>query len=121
MQYFTKRKSKSIWSKINKDKVGQLIKNDLMSKAGFESVEIAKQNGSWASLDAIEALQIPEDLEKAFSTNKKTREYYDSLSRSLKKGLLYWVTSAKRKETRERRIAEILENAKSGQLPKSLR
>ena len=64
MQFFTKRKPKSIWSKINKEKIERLTKEGLMTKAGFEIIEIAKQNGSWTILDEAEALVIPEDLDQ---------------------------------------------------------
>ncbi|TYP96748.1 hypothetical protein C7447_10647 [Tenacibaculum adriaticum] len=46
MQYFCKRKANSIWSKINKEKIAKLIRNNLMTKAGFDSIKTAKQNGS---------------------------------------------------------------------------
>lgn len=66
MQFFAKRKSKSHWSKINKEKVQQLIANGLMTQAGFDSIETAKHNGSWNMLDEVEELIIPKDLEIAF-------------------------------------------------------
>ncbi|MBP9933857.1 MAG: hypothetical protein KBF25_09180, partial [Chitinophagaceae bacterium] len=58
MQFFSRRKEKSIWSKINKDKIERLTNERLMTKAGFEIVEKAKQNGSWTILDEAEALII---------------------------------------------------------------
>lgn len=54
MQFFSKRKPKSNWSKINKEKVQQLIDSKRMTKQGYESVETAKQNGYWTILDEIE-------------------------------------------------------------------
>src|SRR5690554_22856 len=65
-QFFSKRKAKSTWSKINKDKVAGLIEAGLMTQAGLDTVEIAQKNGSWTLLDEVEALMIPEDLERAF-------------------------------------------------------
>ena len=64
MQYFSKRKSNSMWSRINKEKVAQLIQDNLMTKAGLESIAIAKKNGSWSILDNVENLVVPEDLKK---------------------------------------------------------
>ena len=52
-QYFTKRKPKSNWSKVNKDKVKNLIDQGLMQQAGYQSIQIAKENGSWNNLDAV--------------------------------------------------------------------
>jgi uncharacterized protein YdeI (YjbR/CyaY-like superfamily) len=58
-QFFSKRKPNSTWSKINKEKVSELIESGLMTDAGYKSIETAKQNGSWAILDEVEALIIP--------------------------------------------------------------
>ena len=121
MQYFGKRKPKSNWSKINKDKIEVLTKAGLMTKAGIESVEIAKQNGSWTILDNVEALIVPKELQQAFDLNPASATYYASLSNSLKKQLLYWVISAKREETKAQRVNEIMESASEGKLPKQFR
>lgn len=120
-QYFSRRKEKSNWSKINKDKVETLIDQGLMQEMGYKSIEIAKKNGSWSILDKVEALVIPEDLKRAFTTDKGSMEFFDSLSKSVKKGLLYWVISAKRNETRQKRIEEIVENASRNLKPKQFR
>lgn len=120
-QYFSKRKAKSNWSKVNKNKVKTLIDQGLMEEGGYKSIEIAKENGSWTILDGVEALVIPEDLTEEFSNYKGSIEYFDSLSKSVKKILLYWVVSAKRKETRQKRILEIVENASNNLKPKPFR
>ena len=120
-QYFSKRKAKSNWSKINKDKVKILIEQGLMKEEGYKSIEIAKKNDSWTILDEVEALVIPEDLKGEFENYKGSMEYFDSLSKSAKKILLYWVISAKRKETRQNRILEIAENASGNLKPKQFR
>ncbi|MES2517670.1 MAG: hypothetical protein V4585_06160 [Bacteroidota bacterium] len=75
MQFFSKRKPKSVWSKVNKEKVERFIANGLMTKAGFDSIERAKQNGSWIILDDVEELKIPEDLEEAFNTKSGSKNY----------------------------------------------
>ena len=120
-QYFSKRKEKSNWSKVNKDKVKTFIEQGLMKEEGYNSIEIAKQNGSWTILDQVEALVIPEDLKGEFVNYKGAIEYFDSLSKSVKKILLYWVVSAKRKETRQKRILEIVENASKNLKPTQFR
>ncbi len=121
MQYFSKRKPKSTWSKINKDKVKILIEQGLMEEEGYKSIEIAKENGSWTILDEVEALVIPEDLKREFANHKGSMEYFDSLSKSAKKILLHWVVFAKRRETRQKRILEIVENASKNLKPKQFR
>ena len=120
-QYFSRRKAKSNWSKINKDKVKTLINQGLMEEEGYISIEIAKENGSWTILDGVEAVIIPEDLKEEFANYKGSIEYFNSLSKSVKKILLYWVVSAKRKETRRKRILEIVENACNYLKPKQFR
>lgn len=120
-QYFCKRKVKSNWSKVNKDKVSQLIKNNLMQDAGYKSIEIAKENGSWSLLDEVEALITPSDLTDELSKHKGAQEFFNGLSNSAKKILLYWVISAKRKETREKRVTEIAINATNNLKPKQFR
>jgi uncharacterized protein YdeI (YjbR/CyaY-like superfamily) len=121
MQYFSRRKPQSNWSKINKDKVKFLIEQGLMQDAGYKSIEIAKENDSWTILDEVEALVIPEDLKEEFANYKGSMEYFDSLSKSVKKIFLYWIVSAKRKETRQKRILEIVENASKNLKPKQFR
>ena len=120
-QYFCKRKAVSNWSKINKEKVTHLIEKDLMTDAGHKSIAIAKTNGSWTILDAVEALEIPPDLAKELQKRKGAEEFFTTLSKSGKKILLYWVISAKRKETRQKRILEISENASKNLKPKQFR
>lgn len=120
-QYFSKRKAKSNWSKVNKDKVKTLIQQNLMKEEGYKSIEIAKENGSWTILDNVEALIIPEDLKHELIKSQGALEYFNHLSKSVKKRLLYWVVSAKRTETREKRIMEITENASKKLKPKDFR
>ena len=120
-QYFTRRKPKSNWSKINKDKVKALAEKGLMQEAGLKSIEVAKENGSWTLLDAIEALEVPEDLQVALEKDAKATAFFEGLSNSGKKILLHWVISAKRDETRQKRITEIAQNASAGLKPKQFR
>lgn len=109
IQFYSKRKPKGTWSKINKDKIILLIEAGLMTKAGFESIEKAKQNGSWTILDEVEEMIIPEDLEAAFDQNPGSKDFFLSLSKSVKKLLLFKLVFAKREETRQNRISEIME------------
>lgn len=121
MQYFSKRKPNSIWSRINKNKVEYLISENLMQEAGYKTIEIAKENGSWFILDEVEALIIPKDLKKELDKRLGSLEFYENLSKSEKKILLGWVILAKRPETRQKRIIEIAENASRNATPKPFR
>lgn len=120
-QFFSKRKAKSNWSRINKEKIEMLTSQGLMTKAGFESVEVAKQNGSWTILDEVEALIIPTDLDEALNNQEGAKSYFLRLSKSKRKSLLYWVMSAKRTETRQNRISEVVLHSAQQQLPKQFR
>lgn len=121
MQFFCPRKEKSVWSKINKEKVDRLIKEGLMTKAGFEIIEKAKQNGSWTILDEAEALIIPQDLEDVLQKKPNAKDYFLGLSRSDKRNILQWLVLARLPETRQKRILEIIDLAEQKQKPKQFR
>lgn len=121
MQFFSKRKTNSVWSKVNKEKIERLTIEGLMTKAGFDIIEIAKQNGSWTILDEAEALIIPADLEEEFEKRPQAKSYFVSLSRSDKRNILQWLVLAKRQETRAKRITEIVELADQNLKPKQFR
>jgi uncharacterized protein YdeI (YjbR/CyaY-like superfamily) len=118
MQFFSKRKPKSVWSKVNKAKVERLIAEGKMTKAGFESIEIAKQNGSWTILDDAENLVIPKELEKEFKKYKNGKANFLNFNRTDKRNILQWLTLAKRAETVQNRVAEIASLAEQGLKPK---
>lgn len=120
IQFFGKRNVKSGWSKINKAKIERLMEEGLMQERGLESVEIAKQNGSWQLLDEVEELIVPKDLAKAFKKSKEAKDYFLSLSKSSRKGILHWLLLAKRAETREKKITELVRLAEEGKKPKGL-
>ena len=118
IQYFSKRKAKSTWSKINKDKVKKLIAENKMTQAGLDCIEIAKKNGSWTLLDSAEKLIIPKDLETALNANKQAMDNFLNFSKSTRKILLSWIVLAKRQETRAKRIEEIVIAAGKNEKPK---
>lgn len=107
-QMFTPRKDKSVWSKLNKTYIEKLLKDNLIHESGLKKIETAKKNGSWESLDAVENLEIPSDLEKAFQQNPIAFNNYLKFSPSYRKSYLYWLNQAKRDETRNIRITEII-------------
>lgn len=117
-QFFSKRKPNSTWSKINKEKVTQLIESGHMQAAGLRCIEVAQQNGSWTLLDEVEELIIPHDLKAEFDKHPESQAYFESLSKSVRKMLLQWLVLAKRPETRQQRIHEIAVNAGQKKKPK---
>lgn len=120
-QYFGKRKDKSNWSRVNKEKIKLLTEKGLIRKMGLRSVAIAKENGSWNILDSVENLEIPSELNKEFKKNPEAETYFLSLSKSVRKTILYWVVSAKRAETKQKRIEEIVQSALNQEKPKPFR
>lgn len=118
IQLFTKRNAKSTWSKINKEKIKVLTQANKIRPAGQAIINIAKENGNWNLLDDVENLIIPQELKGAFAKDKTAFEFYQEQSNSTKKSILYWVITAKRKETKLKRVTEIIERAKEGKKPK---
>ncbi len=106
MQLFSPRKPKSPWSKTNKDRIEQLIAQGLMAEAGMSKIEAAKKDGSWTQLDEVEALTVPDDLLAALAADEIAEKNFAAFSDSSKKNILWWIVSAKRAETRQKRIAE---------------
>jgi len=102
----TPRKPGSVWSNPNKRRVEKLIEDGRMAPAGLAKIEAAKRDGSWTRLEAIDRLEIPPDLRRAFSANPQARRNFEAFNDSSKKVILYWITNAKRAETRKKRIEE---------------
>ncbi|MBT8238100.1 MAG: hypothetical protein HKP38_12120 [Croceitalea sp.] len=109
-QYFCPRKPKSVWSKVNKDHIKELKKDGLMHHSGLDKIKMAKANGSWTALDDVEKGIIPNDLQQAFNDNKSAFQNFKKFTRGQRKSYLYWLNQAKRDETRQKRIAEIVTN-----------
>jgi uncharacterized protein YdeI (YjbR/CyaY-like superfamily) len=105
-QFFSPRKPKSGWAKTNKERVERLITEGLMTEAGMEKINIAKQNGAWNALDEVEKLTVPDDLAVAFDENPLARNYWDAFPPSVRRGILEWISNAKTAETREKRIID---------------
>lgn len=108
-QYFSPRNPKSVWSALNKRYIKELKANDLMHKSGIEVIEIAKENGSWSTLDDVEKGIIPKDLQIEFNKNAEAFKNYKNFAPSYRKYYLYWLNQAKRDATRVKRIAEIIQ------------
>lgn len=116
-QYFCPRKPKSVWSKLNKSYIVELIAENKMHESGSLKMIAAIKDGSWTALDDVENLIIPQDLQTAFNKAPQAFQNYQNFSPSYRKSYLYWLNQAKRETTREKRITEIIrlcnENIKS--------
>ena len=111
MLYFCPRKPKGVWSKVNKERIARLGAEGKIAPPGLKKIEAAKKDGSWNTLDAVEAIVMPDDLIKAFAKNRAAKNFFEAFPRSSKKMILSWVGSAKTEATRSKRIAETVELA----------
>ena len=115
VQLMTPRKPKSTWARTNKARVERLIALGLMAEAGLASIERAKANGSWESLDAVESLAVPDDLVKALRARPGASKNFAAFAPSARKGYLHWISQAVRAETRAQRIAHVVQLAEAKQ------
>lgn len=106
MLWLAPRKEGSWWSKLNKERVEKLTKAGLMTASGLEKISVAKKDGSWTALDAVERLEIPGDLDAALAEFTDAKTYFEGFPPSVKRGILEWIAKAKRPATRQKRITE---------------
>jgi uncharacterized protein YdeI (YjbR/CyaY-like superfamily) len=117
--YFCPRKPKSVWSKLNKSRLERLLEAGLMAPAGLLAIEVAKKNGAWTAIDASENMLEPDDLVMQLERNSRALEFWRQFPPGVRKTILQWILSAKRPETRAKRIEETVrlaaENVRSNQ------
>lgn len=121
MQKWTPRKADSVWSAANKARIEKLAAEGRLAAPGKAKVAAARRNGSWNKLSDIDQIgrppEIPKDIRAALAENPAVREIFDRLAPSQKKLWAWWIISAKRPETRTRRIAETLKGVAAGRRP----
>ncbi|WP_211441032.1 YdeI/OmpD-associated family protein [Collimonas humicola] len=106
LQRFTPRSARSIWSKINRDKALALIASGQMQPAGLQEVDRAKSDGRWeAAYDSARTSAIPDDLQEALDANPAARDFFATLDAQNRYAVLFRVQTAKKAETRAKRIA----------------
>jgi len=108
IQYFSPRNPKSNWSKLNKSYITELELAGLIQEPGYKMINLAKVSGTWTFMDDVENGIIPKNLQEAFDANPLAFENYQNFSRGYRKSYLSWLHSAKRSETKVKRIAEII-------------
>lgn len=110
LQKFVPRQAKSIWSKRNIEHTQRLIKEDKMQPAGLKAIEAAKANGTWEkAYDAQSTMTTPEDFLKALRKNKKANAFFKTLNRTNLFSIAFRLQTAKKEETRQKRIKMIIE------------
>lgn len=112
------RKASSAWSAVNKEIVARMRAEGLMAKAGEAAISVAEANGMWVFLDDVERLEVPEDLAAALGD---LRDVWEEYPRSVKRGTLEWIKTAKTAPTRDKRIADVVESAGAGLRPSVFR
>lgn len=117
LQRFSPRGPRSIWSKINREKAGQLIESGRMQPAGLAAVQQAKANGQWeAAYDSPATASVPDDLQAALEHNPEAREFFATLNSRNRYAILHRIQTAKKPETRAKRIAQFVEMLERGEL-----
>jgi len=102
----TPRKRGSGWSKVNKDRLEPLIAAGLVAPAGLAAIEAARADGSWGRLDLVDALAEPEDLLVALRGVPDAMVHWTAFPPSTRRGILEWISQAKRAPTRAARVAD---------------
>ena len=108
-QRFTPRRPKSKWSKINTRHAERLIEAGRMHQAGRSAIDAAKKDGRWtAAYDSPSKATIPEDFLAELRRDKKAKAFFDSLNKVNRYAIAYRLQTAKKPETRQRRMEMIL-------------
>jgi uncharacterized protein YdeI (YjbR/CyaY-like superfamily) len=110
LQKFTPRGPRSIWSKINREKALALIERGEMKPPGLAQVERAKKDGRWdAAYDSQSRATVPDELAAALAANPRAAEFFATLNSTNRYAVLFRIQTAKKAETRARRIAQFVE------------
>lgn len=109
VQRFTPRTKRSIWSKVNRAKAEALIAAGRMEPTGLAAVEAARADGRWdAAYEPASRATVPPDLQAALDGNARAKRFFATLSSQNRYAILFRIQTAKRAETRARRIAEFV-------------
>ncbi len=115
LQWYSPRRAASGWSRPNKRRVARLHAEGRMRPAGQRMVDLAKQTGTWSMYDDADNLVVPADLVTAFAAHPGSAEHWESFPPSTRRAILAWIATAKRQETRDRRVQEAAEKAARGE------
>lgn len=116
IQRFTPRGTRSIWSKVNRDKALEFIKSGQMKPAGLKAVESAKADGRWdAAYDSQSKATVPDDFQKALEKSVVAKKFFATLNSANRYAILFRIQTAKKPETRAKRIDQFIEMLKKGE------
>ena len=109
LQKFTPRGERSIWSRINREKAQELIRNGQMKPAGLQAIQRAQQNGRWeAAYDSPSRASVPSDLQAALDENAEAKAFFVTLNSQNRYAILHRIQTAKKVETRAARIEQFI-------------
>jgi uncharacterized protein YdeI (YjbR/CyaY-like superfamily) len=111
---FTPRAPRSSWSRVNRERAGRMIEQGLMTDRGHATIEVARSTGTWQVVPDDLTAAVPVDLRASLETNAAARDHFARFPPSSQRLILEWVASAKRPETRQRRIDRTVELAAVG-------
>jgi uncharacterized protein YdeI (YjbR/CyaY-like superfamily) len=116
LQKFTPRGARSIWSKINRERAEALVKSGRMQAAGREEVEKAKRDGRWeAAYDGQKSATVPSDFQAELDRHPQAKAFFATLNSANRYAILWRLQTAKKAETRERRMRQFLEMLEKGE------
>lgn len=116
LQKFTPRGAKSVWSKINRGKAEELIKAGKMKAAGLKTIESARLDGRWeAAYDSQSKATVPDDFQVALDQSPKAKAFFITLNSANRYAILFRIQTAKKAETRARRIQQFIEMLEKNQ------
>lgn len=116
IQRFTPRRTKSIWSKKNVERANQLIVSGEMKPGGLKEIEAAKADGRWnAAYDSPANIEIPNDFLQQLSKKPKAKKFFDTLNKTNTYSIAWRLQTAKKSETREKRMKAIIEMLAKGE------
>jgi uncharacterized protein YdeI (YjbR/CyaY-like superfamily) len=116
LQRFTPRGPRSIWSKINTGKADALIKAGRMRAAGLAAIESAKASGRWeAAYQPWSNPDVPPELQAALDASPNAKAFFETLRGANRYGVIFRVQTAKKSETRAKRIADFIARFEQGE------
>ena len=117
-QRMTPRRPRSVWSKVNVERVERLEREGRMREAGRAQVRAAQADGRWdAAYSGPAGAEVPADLLAAIAEVPAAQAWFDVLTSQNRFALVYRINGVKRAETRARKIATFVDQLSRGELP----
>ena len=116
LQKFTPRRPRSLWSKINREKVENLIAAGKMKPAGMAEIDAAKADGRWdAAYDSSGNMTVPEELQAALDANPTANAFFETLNKTNRYSFCFRVQTARNPEIRKTRIEKLIAMLENGE------